>query len=193
MDREDKVRAFIGITIPEDIKKTITAFQVQLQKNGISASWSKPDTMHLTLKFLGNVTAGQIESIKSVMARAAEGISTHSLSFSGIGVFPSVSHPRVLWTGTRGETRILEKLANQIDTILFEEIGIFKENRRFSSHLTLARIKQRIDPKRMINLIQAFRNFDSREFLISDIQFFQSELKSSGAVHRILFSTQLND
>jgi len=186
------IRAFIAISIPEHIKKSVSDLQKQLQQSGINASWQKPDTMHVTLKFFGNIGVPQIDSIKSCMIRAVTGIPAYSLSFSGIGAFPSVKNTRVLWSGTRGQTDVLEKLANRLDKLLFENAGILKENRIFSSHLTLARIKHPLDPKKMINLLQAFHGFCSQDFLVSEIDFFQSELKSSGAVHKIIFSARLD-
>lgn len=191
-DHNRSIRAFIAVSIPEHIKKPLTNLQVNLQQSGISASWANSDTMHVTVKFLGNVGGTQIESIKDSMIRAVSGIPSHFLSFKGIGVFPSVKHTRVIWSGTHGQTDVLEKLVYRLDGLLFEKAGILQETRVFSSHLTLARVKYPIDPKTMLNLIHMFQGFCSQTFLVSKINLFQSELKSSGAVHKKIFSTRLD-
>ena len=187
-EENSHIRAFIAISLPKEIKNFLHDLQGQLRKSGIKASWPKSATMHLTLKFFGNVNISNIDAIKTCMIKAATGIPSHTLSVSGIGVFPSVKKARVIWSGTRGQTDILGKLANRLETILFEDLGIKKGNRRFSPHLTLARIKQPIFPKTMIRLLQEFKDSFSDDFFVSEIKLFQSELTSSGAVHKIIFS-----
>ena len=187
----NQIRAFIAISIPKEIIKFLHDLQGKLQKSGIKASWPNPANMHLTLKFFGHVNVSKIDAIKSCMIKAVAGIPIHSLSASGIGVFPSVKKARVIWTGTRGQTDVLEKLVNRLEDIFSEDMEIKKENRRFSPHLTLARIKQPIYPKTVIKLLQEFKDFQSDDFVVSEIKFFQSELISSGAVHKIIFSVPL--
>ena len=182
------IRAFIAISLPKELKKFLKDLQGQLQTSGLKASWPKPETMHLTLKFLGNINISKLDSFRTCMMKAVTGISIHTLYASGIGVFPSVKKARVIWSGTRGQTDVLEKLANRLEVILFEDMGIKKENKRFSPHLTVARVKKPIFPKTMIKLLQEFKDFHSEEFFVSEIKLFQSELSSSGAIHKTIFS-----
>ncbi|MCK5162369.1 MAG: RNA 2',3'-cyclic phosphodiesterase [Desulfobacula sp.] len=188
IDDNSHIRVFIAFPLPKETKNFLQGLQGQLKKSGIRASWTKPATMHLTLKFLGNVNINKIDTIKKCMIRAVTGVSNHTLSASGIGVFPSVKKARVIWSGTRGRTDILERLAKRLEAILFKDAGIKKENKRFSPHLTLARIKQPISPKTMIKLLQEFKDFCSEDFLVSEILLFQSELISSGAIHTPIFT-----
>jgi len=190
-DDAHHIRAFIAISLPKEIRKFLKDLQRQLRASGIKASWPKPETMHLTLKFLGNISISKLDTFKTCMARAITGIPIHTLSVSGIGVFPTVKKTRVIWFGIRGQTDILEKLANRLEFILFEEMEIKMENRRFSPHLTIARVKKPIFPKTMIKRLQEFRDFHSEEFFVSEIKLFQSELLSSGAIHKIIFSVPL--
>ena len=190
-DDNRNIRAFIAISLPKEIKKNLKDLQGQLQTSCLKASWSKPAAMHLTLKFLGNVSISRLDAFKTCMTRAVTGIPIHTLSVSGIGVFPTVKKTRVIWSGTRGRTDILEKLVNRLEVILFEEMGIKKDNRRFSPHLTIARVKKPISPKVMIKLLQEFKDFHSEEFFVSEIKLFQSELLASGAIHKTIFSVPL--
>ncbi len=147
------IRAFIAISLPEGIKNYLKDLQKKLQKSGIKASWTRPEAMHLTLKFLGNISVSKIDPIKKCMEQTRTGILGHTLSASGIGVFPSAKNARVIWSEIRGQTDVLEKLANRLELILFEDMGIKKENKRFSPHLTIARIRQVVFPKTMVKLL----------------------------------------
>ncbi|MCD4722987.1 MAG: RNA 2',3'-cyclic phosphodiesterase [Desulfobacula sp.] len=187
-DDNHHIRAFIAISLPKEIKKFLQDIQGQLQTSGLKASWPKPETMHLTLKFLGNISISKLDAVRTCMTKAVTGIPIHTLFVSGIGVFPTVKKARAIWSGTRGQTDILEKLVNHLEVILFEEMGIKKENRRFSPHLTIARVKKPIFPKTMIQLLREFKDFHSEDFFVSEIKFFQSELSSSGAIHKTIFS-----
>jgi 2'-5' RNA ligase len=187
-DDNRHIRAFIAISLPKEIKKFLKDLQGQLQTSGLKASWPKPATLHLTLKFLGNISVGKLDTSRTCMTRAVTGIPVHTLFVSGIGVFPTVKKTRVIWSGTRGQTDILEKLVNRLEVILFEEMGVKKENRRFSPHLTIARVKKPIYPKTMSKLLHEFKDFYSEDFLVSEIKLFQSELLSSGAIHKTIFS-----
>ncbi|MBC2703156.1 RNA 2',3'-cyclic phosphodiesterase [Desulfobacula sp.] len=187
-DDNSHIRAFIAISLPKEIKKKLHGLQEQLRKSGIKASWPKPETMHLTLKFFGNININKIDAVKTCMTKAVISVPIHTLYVSGIGVFPSVKKARVLWSGTKGQTNVLEKLVTRLEAVLFEDMGIEKENKSFSPHLTVARIKKSIFPKRMIKLIQEFKEFHSEDFFVSEIKFFQSELTPSGAIHKLIFS-----
>jgi len=141
-DGNTYIRAFIAISLPKEIKKFLQDLQGQLKKSGVKASWSNPETTHLTLKFLGNININKLDSIKRCMMKAATGIPAHTLSASGIGIFPSVKNARVIWSGTRGQTDILEKLVRYLEEILFEDLEIAKGTKRYSPHFTIARIKK---------------------------------------------------
>lgn len=180
----EHIRAFIAIQIPDTVKALFRDLQGKLKKFGIHASFPNPETLHLTLKFLGHIPPGDIGTIQKSMEKAVAGILPHTLFASGIGVFPSVKHTRIIWSGIRGETDSLEKLASGLDPILFKEMGVRKEEKRFRPHLTLARLKKEIAPEAVIKMIKMFENFQTPGFSVSGISLFQSELSSSGAVHK---------
>ncbi|CCK82503.1 MULTISPECIES: RNA 2',3'-cyclic phosphodiesterase [Desulfobacula] len=187
------IRAFIAISLPDEIKGFLHDIQKQLRKSGIKASWPKPAAMHLTLKFIGAFPVSKIDTLKTIMIREAGRIPVHTLFAAGIGVFPSVKNTRVIWSGTRGQTDILENLANQLENSLFKEMRIKKNNQRFAPHLTLARIKQPVFPKKMVRLIEDFKDVQSDEFRVSKVKLFQSELTACGAVHQLVFSAPLKN
>ena len=185
-------RAFIAVSLPDFVKAFLFELQTDLKKARIRASWPRPDTMHLTLKFLGDILPDQIPGIQKCMTESARVIKDPiTLSASGIGVFPSVKNTRIVWCGTQGQTHHLEKLALQLNSSLNDCFGLPMEKKRFSPHLTLARTKQKIPPRKMIGLMQALSGRHSEDFNISFIKLYKSKLTSSGAVHTEIFSASI--
>ncbi len=190
---ETKIRCFIAVSLPVQTKKWLSSCQRQLQETKMKASWPKPGTMHLTLKFLGPIPTDRIQEIESCMTRIASQTLPFFLYGSGLGVFPSVKRARTLWAGIRGQTDLLEKLVKDLDLGLYEAIGIKKKKKRFSPHLTLARVKNSLPPKKIISLMQAFDELRSDEFHVKKINLIKSTLTQHGAIHEILFSASFSD
>lgn len=191
--QDDSIRAFIAISLPGGVQRFLAGLQSDLKNRGITGSWPRADSMHLTLRFLGNIPSDQIEGIRESMLKAAQNSSPCILGASGIGVFPSVKKPRVIWSGIKGETHSLERIHRELEAALFRSIGLKKENRRFAPHFTLARVKKPVHPREMIQIMQAYQKTSSPEFKAGDIKLFKSELGPSGAQHALLFSIALGD
>jgi 2'-5' RNA ligase len=187
----NNIRAFIAISLPKEVKIFLKDLQRQLKAYGLKASWPRPESLHLTLMFFEQIHLDKIDRVKTCMSRTAAKIPIHNLSASGLGVFPSVKKARVIWSGTKGQTDILETLFYNLSLNLFADLGINEENKKFSPHLTVARIKKPVPPGKIIKLLEEFQEFCSKDFSVFEIKFFQSELTSSGAVHKIIFSTPL--
>jgi len=147
--------------------------------------------MHLTLKFLGNIHRNDINIIQKIMENEVSNTCQFSLAASSIGVFPSIKKSRVIWSGIKGNVVVLIDMVKRMENQLFDHINISREKKRYSPHLTLARLKQPADSSEMKNLILKFRNKKSNQFIVSKINLMQSKLKSSGAVHKIIFSSHL--
>lgn len=192
-DNNTEIRAFIAIKLPDSVKTQLKQLQVSLKQSGIRASWPKPESMHLTLKFIGKIPLDRLDSLKDCIKKAAQGINAHILYASGIGAFPSLKKPRVIWAGLKGDLEIIEKLVKQIEYFLHKELGIKKEKKRFSPHLTLARIKRPISFSPIIKIVKNMEMDDiaSDEFLVSKIILYKSTLLPSGAKHENIFSVPL--
>ena len=156
----------------------------------IRASWPKAESMHLTLKFLGDTPHDQRSAIQSAMLETSGQQSPFQLHAGGCGVFPSVKHPQVVWSGVKGETEALFTLFSDLEAAL-QSINIPKEKRRFSPHFTLARIKERHAAAPFIKLIQKGQHHQAEPFQCKAIHLFKSDLAPSGALHTRLFSAPL--
>ncbi len=184
-----QVRAFIAISLPGS-RQVLERIQAELRLKGMKASWTKPGSLHLTLKFLGNLPSNEIEPIQAAMVKTVDPFSRFELSLGRLGVFPDVKAPRILWAGVDGGTDTLEKLFKTLE-IHIRALGWKKERQRFLPHITLGRIRKPIFPSRMINLLKD-RQIGSHLFEVQGITLFKSELTPSGAIHTPLFQAGIN-
>lgn len=153
----------------------------------------RPEGVHLTLKFLGDVPADRISAIGDAVGRAATPHTPFALSVSGVGAFPSGRAPRVLWAGIAGDLDRLVALHASVDGCL-AELGFARERRAFNPHLTLARLRDsasREDRALSLRVLQANQPGDEWSFDVDGVALFQSTLGPGGAVYRRLFRAPL--
>ena len=186
MAEGEKVRTFLAIDPPEGVIRKIAAIQDALKKSiHGSISWVRPQGIHLTLKFFGDIDREDIGTISGIAAGRAAAAPALTLDIQGLGVFPNARRPRVLWIGVGGETAKLIGLQQAIDAEL-EACGFKKEERPFRAHLTLARIKS---PQGLtgIDRILAEKGTESAgSFEAKGLTLFKSDLTPQGAIYTVL-------
>ncbi|QTA83288.1 2'-5' RNA ligase [Desulfonema limicola] len=186
----ETIRSFIAVPLPESIKKHIQGIQNNIRLKGLKMRWVKLENIHLTLKFLGDIPLSDIDAVSRTMAQAAESFTPMTLGVKGIGVFPGIKNPRILWAGMNGGTHSLIHFQQTLENSLIP-LGFKKEKRSFKAHLTIARIKDRIFPKDIIQIIEKFGNFESEPFTAEEIILYQSLLKPTGPVYTGLKTIKL--
>ena len=129
------MRLFIALDIPEEIRERLSAYAQRLRAFAPGSRWSKPENLHLTLKFIGHVADDKVPQIKTALARVHA--QPFQIDFQGSGFFPNARAPRVFWAGI-GSSDFLARLAADIDNAV-ATIGIVREEKPFRPHLTLAR------------------------------------------------------
>ena len=184
------IRTFIAIEIPGNIISKIRELQTGIKKYGFKVRWVRSENIHLTLKFLGDVEAAKIGEMIEAISKTAKGHTPISLKAKGIGVFPGIKRPRVLWVGLTGQLEALVRLHKTLDENL-KVLGFPGEKRPFKGHLTMGRIKDKIDVKKLGDALMAFRRFESETFTAGNLNLYKSELKPSGAVYTKLDSVSL--
>ena len=184
------IRTFIAVEIPDKIISSIAKVQEDIKTFGFKIRWVRPERIHLTLKFLGDIEAADTENVGRAVCEAATGVTPLSLQAKGLGVFPGIRRPRVVWAGITGQLETLRWLQETLDENL-AGIGFPREKRPFKGHLTLGRIQKKIDPKTLIEALDKFGNFETEAFTADRVVLFKSELKASGAVYTKLMSTPL--
>jgi 2'-5' RNA ligase len=179
------LRSFVAFELPDDVRSALRRVQQELKAHDFAVRWVRPEGIHLTLKFLGDIEPAQIDGIADRLAAAARGYGSVSLSAKGIGVFPHLRRPRVLWTGLAGDVRRLSELQGRVDAGL-AEAGFRREKRSFKGHLTLGRFKARVESRQVERALEIFADFETEPFSADRIMLFKSELKPTGAVYSIL-------
>ena len=141
------LRTFIAVELPSSLQSKLGQLQENLRKSNADVSWVKTENIHITLKFLGNVTTEKIEEIKKALGKIASSVSSFSLKSKDIGVFPKPSFPRVVWVGIENQER-LKELALMVEDEL-SKIGFPKEQREFTAHLTIGRVRSPKNKERL--------------------------------------------
>jgi 2'-5' RNA ligase len=149
---------------------------------GHELKWESPEKLHLTLKFLGDVDTDLIEEIDGNIRNALEKFECVSSYFNKFGVFKKFKKPRVLWLGIKRSDQ-LESLHELIDNSM-SAVGFERENRRFTPHLTLLRIKKDIEPKLLKNFLDY--NLEPILFESCQVSLIKSELKPEGSSYTLL-------
>lgn len=185
-----RIRCFVAIEIPEPIQNRLARIQGTLRQQIQKASWVKPGNIHLTLKFLGDVDAENLESIGEEIEAAIGRHHSFSLRIGGIGAFPNLARPRVIWAGVKVGSERVSALTQDIDLAL-SHCGFSLDAKKFNPHLTIARLKGRIDLRPYINQYRQYDRIDGAEMIVNAISLIQSQLHPKGAIYSTLQSYSL--
>lgn len=183
-----KVRAFIAFELPAEVRAAIAEYVQPLRTLPGRVSWVKADNIHLTLKFLGDTPEKRIGDIAEALRDIARGTHSIAASLAGTGAFPNERRPRVLWIGLEEQSGALQNLATAIDERM-HRLGFEKENRPFSAHLTIGRVRDGSIGK----IIKAIRDqpFGNREVNLHEITLMRSALHPGGSIYTPLCKIKL--
>ena len=176
------IRSFIAIDFPEETRKALEDIQRELEQCGTGVRWVKPSSIHLTLKFLGNIQPDQVEDIAQAVAQEIRDQPPITLRPTGLGAFPNLRKPRVIWIGMEGEVQRLNEIQARVEKTL-EPLGFVREKRGFRPHLTIGRVKDR---RRLQSLEDAMATLDMEPFNSFDadeIILYKSDLRPTGAIY----------
>lgn len=174
------MRLFVALDIPPDVRSAIAGLIARVEKTCRGARWVRVQSMHITLKFIGEVQDEKVEPIRRALSDV-HAVAAVEMNFRGTGFFPNAKHPRVFWAGIEA-TPNLGELAAEIERRL-EVVGIPREQRPFKPHLTLARFKSEDGLPRLHEALAAAGPCEFGRTMASEFHLYQSELKAGGAVH----------
>ena len=184
------MRTFIAIDLESDIKKVLSLLVDELDKGNRNIRWVKHEGMHLTLKFLGEISIEKVPEIENVLKMISKKYDPFPLKFKGTGSFPpGMKNPRVLWVGIEEEETLMA-LQSQLEGEL-EKLGFPREQRKFHAHLTLGRVKSLFNIKETLLLLEKYKDRNFGEMKANRISFIQSTLKPTGAEYSILSEFEL--
>jgi RNA 2',3'-cyclic 3'-phosphodiesterase len=180
-DRARQWRMFCAFELPEAVRKGISEHSRKVRDAvpDATASWSRPENIHLTVKFFGNVDQAKVPAISAAAARVVKDFSPVQIEVGKTGVFPRPSRPQVLWIGTEDSSGGLAKLQKQLEDEFARE-GFAKEDRAFRPHLTIARIRKPHDAARLAQT-HVEMNFNTVELTLAELVLFRSVLSSKGS------------
>ncbi|MBI5682606.1 MAG: RNA 2',3'-cyclic phosphodiesterase [Deltaproteobacteria bacterium] len=185
------MRSFIAIDLPEVFIKKIKVLQDKLKRDcKAKVSWSAPENIHLTLKFLGEVQEVQLDAITTAIKNTCIGINRFELSVNGINGFPNLNSPRVIWLGIKTCGNLLQTIYERLEAVL-ADLGFEKEKRRFSPHLTLGRIREPDKETDFKGILAHVKDAELGEFIADGIVLYKSELNPKGAVYTKLYECPL--
>jgi 2'-5' RNA ligase len=189
-EKKPEMRTFIAIDLDPEIKKTLSLLVDELDKGHKNIKWVKPEGMHLTLKFLGEIGREKITEIENILKTISKKYRPFLLKFKGTGCFPpGMKNPSVLWVGIE-EEEALTALQAQLEEEL-EKLGFPRERRQFHAHLTLGRVKNLFNLKETLSLLEKYRDRNFGEMKAEKISFIQSTLKTTGAEYSTLSEFKL--
>ncbi|MCX7940673.1 MAG: RNA 2',3'-cyclic phosphodiesterase, partial [Endomicrobia bacterium] len=167
------MRTFIAVELEKNVLDTIGdfVFKTYREIDSNKISWVKKENLHITLKFLGEINEKQVEVVKSVLDSVVKNIKEFKIIIEGIGVFPKIDFPRVLWLGIKDGAQKISELANFIDNELSNK-GFAKEQKEFVAHLTIARIKQVRRLGEIVNYVEKYKNQHFGSSKVNSITFF---------------------
>ncbi len=182
----EQVRSFIAIELSDDLKAGLVELQAQLKSGEQSGvKWVDPYSIHLTLKFLGNIAVDRVGEITGAIAAAARGIPPFSLEVKELGAFPNLRRVQVVWVGISGEVYKLSQFQQRLESNL-ARLSFAPESRPFAPHLTLARLRGQVslDERQSFGQLIARTSFESAGAIeVNAISLMKSQLTREGAIY----------
>lgn len=174
------IRAFVAIKLPDELvaklKEVSGSLSASQQKD---ISWVRPGSIHLTLKFLGDIDTDEVDTVAEALSRASSGIKAFTIRAHGVGAFPNLKAPRVVWVGIEDNGN-LQALQKNIDERL-SECGFESDDRPFRPHLTLARVKSAAAGREVGKRIEGSKPNIDVDFRADYFVLFKSVLRPQGA------------
>jgi len=169
-------RLFIAVDLPETMRENLASMSFGIP----GAKWVAAEQLHLTVRFIGEVDGALFRDIKDILKGV--GFAPFSLKLKGVGYFPPRGAPRVLWAGLE-KSEPLQVLKKKIDQVLFR-VGVEPDNRKFSPHITLARLKNS-PVQKIANFLAGNGLFSQEPFPVEDFKLYSSILSPKGAYHKV--------
>jgi RNA 2',3'-cyclic 3'-phosphodiesterase len=183
MDSDKTIRTFLAVAPPAEILQEIGKIQISLKCScPFDIRWLKPESIHLTLKFFGNLSGADVITVSRVVERHSTLLAPLQLTVKKLGVFPSLQRPRVLWIGLEGETAPLSTLQRHLEQE-WADCGFTREDRPFRPHLTIGRIKSSRLTGDPVKFMAQAGDWSAGNFRAAGLTLFQSDLTPQGAVY----------
>jgi len=183
-------RIFIALKVEPSAAFLKLISTIKTVLSGDTVKWTNPESIHLTLAFLGDTEENNIENISSMLKDKCSGSGNFELVIKGCGLFRNINDPRILWTGINHSGKLLQ--LNEIVIGGLKELKIKLEERPFKPHLTLGRIKHVNDKETLRSLIEQFENTEIQTVPVNEVILYESILMASGPIYKPLAKFRLD-
>ena len=185
-------RLFWAVNLPAPLKAKLASLQEKLKQTNADAKWVEEQNLHLTLQFLGDVDAQKTASLTGNMQNALDGFPAFCLRLGGLGFFPNARRARVFWAGITGDLASLQRLHEQVQKANLLS-GFPAEERDFSPHLTLARLRSNRGLSALLKAVEELGESaaDLGELSVTSVDLMKSELSRRGPTYTILAAVKL--
>ncbi len=188
----ETVRTFIALEFDTTIKETIERIQNQLKKTGCDVKWVKAKDVHLTLKFLGDVSHHKMDSIIKVIEATAASNHAYTIELTHLGAFPNLLHPKVISLGIQSGKEETKKIVSSLEEQL-EKIGFKKEHRDFDPHVTIGRVRSAMNCFALMEAIKKFGLPARMNQGVTSLHLVKSTLTPQGPIYEPLAKAELID
>ncbi len=179
------MRLFVALALDEKIRDALKAAVDELRRTRVPVRWVKPDGIHLTLKFLGETPGEKIDSLKSTLERITSGVYPFPITVSGMGAFPTLSNPRIIWAGVLEPSGSLEKVWDSLEAAA-AAMGWKRERRGFRPHVTVGRVRGNINIKQLASAVGNMQNSVWGEQESRGLSLYRSYLDPGGAKYEVI-------
>jgi 2'-5' RNA ligase len=173
------LRCFIAVEVPGPMRRSIGEMIENLRKSGSDVKWLPPDNVHMTLKFLGSTEESLLEALRESLFKKLSPYSPFYIRISGVGCFPDERRPKVVWVGAH-ESGQVRDVQRDIEAEMVK-FGFPSEERTFSPHLTIGRVKSRKKMDDLLKMLDEYRQVSFGDIEVRGVTLMKSELNPAGA------------
>jgi RNA 2',3'-cyclic 3'-phosphodiesterase len=178
------MRTFIAVPLPEDVRAGLNEIQAKLREFRADVRWTAIPSIHLTLKFLGEIDPATLPGLARGLREATRADAPFELALHNLGGFPDLRRPRVLWCGLSGDLEILASLQRAVESAC-TTAGLAAEDRAFQPHLTLGRVQGKSNLQPLLDYI-TISGISVHTFRVREYALYRSTLRPHGAVYTVL-------
>lgn len=179
------MRAFLGMALPDEARRLLERLQRELAASGADVKWVDPHNLHVTLKFLGEISETQQEAVSRMVMTIAAATPSFLASLKEVGAFPTLESPRVIWVGMAEGADALTRMAEAIERE-GTRLSLRAEERPFAAHLTLGRTRSARGLTRLVERLRAVSWDPPAPWPVTAVSFYRSDLSSAGPAYSVL-------
>jgi 2'-5' RNA ligase len=180
------MRTFIGVPLSPAIRDRLVALQAQFAETGVDVKWVELENLHVTMLFLGEVDAREVLTVCKTVERVTTAMEPFVMRVAGIGCFPNPRRPRTIWAGIEEGSQQLVELHDALEVPLMEQGCYRREERAFTPHITLGRVKGESDTRVLAEAMKQQADWFAGQMTVTEIHVLSSELKKDGPVYTVM-------